>query len=46
MDKECFLCKSKEKDEVKFGEFMTCGKISVHYFCLVWLLIVFPNQFL
>ncbi|XP_055912592.1 uncharacterized protein LOC129946433 isoform X2 [Eupeodes corollae] len=35
MDKECFLCKSKEKDEVKFGEFMTCGKISVHYFCLL-----------
>lgn len=35
MDKECYLCKSKENDEVKFGEFMTRGKISVHYFCLL-----------
>ncbi|XP_055844688.1 uncharacterized protein LOC129911059 [Episyrphus balteatus] len=35
MDKQCFLCKSKAKDEVKFGEFMTRGKISVHYFCLL-----------
>lgn len=35
MNRECYLCKSKEKDEIRYGEFMTRGKISVHYFCLL-----------
>lgn len=31
----CFLCKSKQKDDIQYGEFLKNKHYGVHTFCLV-----------
>lgn len=35
MDSVCFICRKSDQNELEYGEFLTKGKLSVHYFCLV-----------
>lgn len=33
----CFICKSSEKDDIRYGEFLKNREFGVHTFCLVGL---------
>lgn len=35
MKYKCYLCNSKQVNDIELGEFMHLEEISVHYFCLV-----------
>lgn len=35
METACYICRKTDQNELEYGEFLTKGKLSVHYFCLV-----------